>query len=134
MSLRNVLRVSLVLEWITIIFYVLLTYVLETSLPVQLQDYLKWEISQELTSSEAMELAFIIIDFVMYVISSVGLFFFKAWAKKMYIFIGVFFILSSIVSDPVVEHSLTYAVGSIQYICFGFILALLLFTNVYDDN
>lgn len=132
MDLKKALRVALIFEWITIIAYIFLTFTLESNLPIQLQDYLEWEANQELTTYELIALPFLVIALVIYLISSIGIFFFKLWAKKIYIFVSVFLVLSNIASSPTVEHSITYTIGNIQPICFGFILALLLFTNVYD--
>ena len=134
MCLKKVLRIAIVVEWATIILFIMVSKMLESSLPSQLQNYLLWETEQELTTIEFLFLIPMIIFILMYLISSIGLFLYKPWAKRLYIIIRAFGFFLLLFSGPYVDHGIAYAIGELESVTFGFILALLLFTNVYEDK
>jgi len=132
MSLKKTLRIAIIFEWISVILSLIASELLESRLPTQLQEYLQWEIEQDVLISELWLLIPLIAILLVGLIASVGLFLFKPWAKKLYIITGIvgFGILPFL--GPVVDHALTYTVGEFESVAFGFIVALLLFTKVYD--
>ena len=134
MSLKKILRIAIVVEWASVLFSVLASGILESHLPPQLQDYLLWEAEQEITTLEYWLLIPVIIIILMYLISSIGLFLYKPWAKRAYIITGIVGFVILPFTGPIVDHALAYTIADLRSVAFGFILALLLFTNVYENE
>ncbi|BCS96215.1 hypothetical protein DSLASN_18530 [Desulfoluna limicola] len=134
MSLKKILRMAIIFDWFTTILYVVVSEILESSLPSQLQDYLKWEANKELTITENLIFIPVILLLVVYLISSIGLFLYKPWAKQIYIVVAFLLVALVPFAGPTVDHALTSTIGEINNINFGFIFTLLIFTNAYKTD
>ncbi|MEW6984529.1 hypothetical protein AAD001_17950 [Colwelliaceae bacterium 6471] len=103
-------------------------------LPEPLQDYLVWEEEQEITGSESILFLLILPLFLMFFSSIVGLYFFKVWAKKIYIGSSLIMLFLTPFLGPTVEHAFVTALSSLESACFGFIFALLIFCDVVPSK
>ena len=132
MTLKKVLRTAIIVEWVSIFLGFFTSEILKSDLPAQLQDYLQW---QEAVEDPESNLFLILIFLLAYIISSIGIFLFKPWAKQAYLILNVVGLLVfPLLSIHTVEHALTDSILSIGVMTTGFILALLFFTNVYETD
>ena len=126
------LRVALVLQLISLCASLSIGSAFESHLPEQLQQYLALELERESTSIELYALFAGLPLVVAYFISAVGLFFLKKWAKWIYICSGILMYPLTVFSAPTVEHSLATVIGEFEPLSFGFVICILLYTNVLN--
>lgn len=134
MSIRLWLRIAVIIELVSIFGFIFIDTYLSNSLPSILQDYLNWKEVQHISSFEVGLLFLVLPLLLLYVISAIGLLFLKPWAKKIYIIANILMIVLSPFTGPTVEHAFTSTIGDVESMCFGFIVALLLFTDVLPQN
>lgn len=133
MELKKVLRAAIIAEWVISLLYLFATLNLETDLPVHVQEYIQWLDEVEVIATT--EIVVLILFIIAALITSIGLFFFKPWAKQTYLIITIIgYVISPLISPQVVEHGLTSSIGDILSLIPGFILALLFFTDVYKNG
>ena len=133
MKLKKVLRTAIIAEWVISLLYIFATLTLETDLPAHVQEYIQWLDEVEVIATT--EIVVLILFFIAALITSIGLFFFKPWAKQTYLTITIIgFVIGPLISTEVVEHGLASSIGDIHSLIPGFILALLFFTDVYKNN
>ena len=133
MKLKKVLRTAIIAEWVISLLYLFATLNLETDLPVHVQEYIQWIDEVEVIATT--EIVVLILFIIAALITSIGLFFFKPWAKQTYLIITIIgFLISPLIESQVIEHGLSSSIGDISNVITGFILALLYFTDVYKFN
>ena len=133
MKLKKVLRTAIIADWVTVLLYLFATITLETDLPAHLQEYNHWLNEVEIIATTEIVVTILLIIAVL--ITSIGLFFFKPWAKQTYLIITIIgFVINPLIYLPVVEHALSSSIADISSLIVGFILALLYFTDVYKNN
>ena len=133
MELKKVLRTAIIAEWVISLLYLFATLNLETDLPVHVQEYIQWLDEVEVIATT--EIVVLILFIIAALITSIGLFFFKPWAKQTFLIITIiWFVISPLIITQVVEHGLTSSIGDILSLIPGFILALLFFTDVYKNG
>jgi len=133
LELKKVLRAAIIAEWVISLLYLFATLNLETDLPVHVQEYIQWLDEVEVIATT--EIVVLILFIIAALITSIGLFFFKPWAKQTYLIITIIgYVISPLISPQVVEHGLTSTIGDILSLIPGFILALLFFTDVYKNG
>lgn len=103
-------------------------------MPAKLQEYLKWEAQQESLLDNSFFISVILVWLLVSLLSAIGLFFFKSWAKNVYIIVGILGYLFMPLLGVYVDSGISYTLGEIATGAFGFIVALLLFTNVCDSK
>ncbi len=119
MNLQKILRIAVVAAWILVIAYIPAskgaTWVTDVSVVVSL------------TAGPFL---------VAYIISTIGLFFFKPWAKWSYISLIAFTIVLGLFTGPISEHrpDMAKVIGVLNSITTIVILCLLLFTNVISKK
>ncbi len=133
MKLKKVLRTAIIAEWVISLLYLFATLNLETDLPAHVQEYIQWLDEVEVIATT--EIVVLILFIIAALITSIGLFFFKPWAKQTYLIITITgFVIGPLISTQVVEHGLASSIGDISSLIAGFILALLFFTDVYKNG
>ena len=133
MKLKKVLRTAIIAEWVIGLLYLFATITLETDLPAHLQEYILW--LDEVEVMATTEIVVTILLIIASLITSIGLFFFKPWAKQTFLIITIIgFVIGPLIVPQVVEHGLASGIGDISSLIVGFILALLYFTDVYKNN
>jgi hypothetical protein len=133
MKLKKVLRTAIIAEWVISLLYIFATLTLETDLPAHVQEYIQWLDEVEVIATT--EIVVLILFIIAALITSIGLFFFKPWAKQTYLIITITgFVIGPLISTQVVEHGLASSIGDIPSLIAGFILALLFFTDVYKNG
>lgn len=125
MSFKKVLRLAIVTKWLLVIFYIGTFSWFEKKLPEVLQEYLRWEMEQSLTNFEWMVSIVTLILLISLFVSSIGLFFFRRWAKRLFIVSSVVLLLPSFFLGPLVDHAVSYSIDNLVSVILGFILAIL---------
>lgn len=127
-------RAAIIIEWGSAILAVWVSELFISKLPLQLQEYLQWQSEQEFTDTENIIFYASMFLLLACLITSIGLYLFKPWAKQAYIFVRVVALTAIVAMGPVVDHAFPSAIDTISTVMFGFILALLLYTNVYKTE
>lgn len=118
-NLRRILRTVVVAEWLLMIAY------------TPASKGTTWVTDVNVVVSLTMDLCVVV-----YIISSIGLFFFKPWAKWAYISLFVFSIVLGLFTGPLSEHKpdMAKVIGGLNSITTIVILCMLLFTNVISKK
>ncbi len=130
MRTRTAFRIVVVAEWVVIVAGLVATFSLEGSLPPLLQEYLEWEANQPLITSDIVLLAVVLLPIPLCLISSIGLFFFKNWARWLYLACSLLIYSTSLFFGPTVEHGVAGVIDDLSVVLEGFILGLAFFGNV----
>ncbi len=114
------LRIAIVVEWLLLIAYTTVSYK-RTTWVTDVNVVVAW------TTGPCI---------LVYIISSVGLFFFKLWAKWSYISLFVFNTVLSFLTEPISvdRPDITKVIGVLYTITIIFILCMLLFTKVISKK
>ncbi len=129
MDMRKVLRVALVAEWALVLASLTLAITLERFLPAPLHDYLKAESERDLHASEMLVLLGLGVFFVGFLVSSIGLFALKGWARWLYLGAEVIGCVIMMFAGPSVGHAVSSAFESATTVVSGLILGLAFFTD-----
>ncbi|MBP1638137.1 MAG: hypothetical protein H6Q18_926 [Bacteroidetes bacterium] len=123
MTLKSVFRIVLISEWI---FLALNIYLVATiSLPEPLTAWIK----KEGTSFDYFQFA-IIIMIPLEFAASVGLFFFKEWARWLYLVVIIIENLLPSFTGPWVNPALAQTFGNLSILMTGIVIGLSFFTDV----
>jgi hypothetical protein len=131
---QQALRAAILCEWGLIIIAVILSFTLESSLPPQLREWLAHESGQGLSKSYLINAGVGVIIIGSAIISSIGLFFFRNWAKWVYLVSTVSGYVLLPFTGPTVEHAVTDTADELSIIVCGMILALAFFTDVVQGK
>lgn len=127
----TVFRSAIVCEWLLVVAGLILSDVLQGSLPGQLQEYLEWEYAKDIAPRVWIFLIYMPIYFVAYIVGSVGLLMLKPWAKWLYMVAVIdAYVVPAFLPYPVVEHAITSLVYDAEAILSGFIIGVAFFSNV----
>ena len=133
-SSRLALRSSMVFLWLTSVLSVALSFHLESALHPLLQDYLQVEYASATTRRDET------LDYVggatatLFLIASIGIFFYKTWAKLPFIITAVVGYLVTPFYGPFVETGLVVTLDHLSVMCEGAAIALILFTDVLQKE
>jgi len=137
-ALRLGIAVEVLVPFLTMIWIII--FYTDSSLHPLLQEYQAWESTQKDLffigdNGHWSVLALISIMIIMYLIACIGLFIGNAWAKPIYISLFVIYnILFLFATYPMVDSNVGYMLDSYSIAAGGFVLALLLFTDVPLDK
>ncbi len=134
MDLRKRLRIAVVVQWFLIIVSIPVTRILDAYLPIQLRNYKLWVNEQGYNNVEFAIMLVATIVCVVHIISSIGLFFLKPWAKWYYCTCIALFLIISLFLRPTVEHALTNPIGGVSSMASGVVLYMIFFTNVISKK
>jgi len=134
MKLEKTLKIFVIISWICSILYVISSIILESSLPTNLQNYLRNEVLRERTEFDLILDMIMIILMLWYIISTIGLYLTKNWTKISYTIACISIFILTLFFDPIVDHAISAVISSINSVIMGMILGLLYFTNVFKNN
>ena len=127
----KVFRSVIVCEWVLVVAGIVLSDVMEASLPLQLQEYLELQYSKDLSPNVWMVLFFTPLYLAGYIVGSIGLFLLKPWAKWLYLAAIIDnYIATLLFAEPTVDHALTSYVYDMGAVLAGFIIGVAFFTDV----
>ena len=128
------LKILIITEWFLVIAAVILSFSLENTLPPLLGEWLDSEEERDLTTIEMITLLTFIPEVIAWIIASIGLFFRKMWAVRLYIGTWILLLFTSLFSGPAVEPPLTSVIGDCATLLGGIIIGIILFTDAIPQR
>jgi hypothetical protein len=130
---RRALKASIVVQWILIAAAVVFGFYEEGNLPETLRSYISEQDNMPITRTEIVVLCLAIPLLIGEIISSVGIYRLKSWARTPYVACSVlitfvFLFLGPVVTPPI-EGTLQYLANAIE----GFVIALMYFSAVRES-
>jgi len=142
MKLTTLFRASLIASFLIGILSVASMFLTVPLLPPELQSYLENEdailsLTENLSPAVLKSMLVAAIGIVLAILIgtvtiTVGLYFWRRWARSLYLITTILFLLSSIFLGPVVLSGPTEFLYGIGYMLTGFILALAYFSPVAE--
>jgi len=129
MNARKALRIAIAAEWALVAAGLTLAIALERFLPAPLQDFLKAESERDLQTPEILVLIGLGVFFVAFLVSSIGLFALKGWARWLYLGAEVLGCVMMMFAGPSVGHAVSSAFESAATAVSGLILGIAFFTD-----
>ncbi|HEY8900619.1 MAG TPA: hypothetical protein VIM61_09425 [Chthoniobacterales bacterium] len=128
MSLATILRISLIASMILAVVGSLIDMAFPSLLSPFLQEHLKKQMEAEFSSKDIIFAILAIPLCILLLASYIGLFFWKNWARYLYLVLGVIaYFLSPFLGDQVYS-GVAFTLYDLSTAIFGFILALLFFS------
>lgn len=127
------IKMLVLLQFFLIFATLLLSSLFESSLSPILLEYLDEELESEITGFDWIILIVATIIISAHVASLIGLYKFKYWARKLFIYTTVGLTLITFFMGPYVAHAIPSTMDSIAVMVGGMILSLLLFSNRYAE-
>ena len=129
MRSSTVLRICVVLEWAFVGVAVALSFLLESSLPAPLRDWLAADAEADLAPHEAALLVAMILAMVCVLVGSIGLLFLKRWAAWLYLISVIIGYALFPFMGPSVAHGVADVVGDLATLLSGLIIGLAFFSD-----
>jgi len=130
---NRALRISIVVQWILIAAAVFFGFYEEGNLPEALRSYISEQDNKSISLTEMVVLGSSAILLIGLIISSVGIYRLKSWARTPYVACSllitfVFLFLGPVVTPPI-EGTLQYLANGIE----GFAIALMYFSSAREN-
>lgn len=126
-------RLFLVINWLLVLAYIVVSITTESLLPPEIQSYLDAQLNTPITLFEIVLLIIGVVYFIFCIVLSVGLFLFKKWAKAILLPSSVLSLLLFLLvfnTKPVIETGWASFIGDILSLFEGIILALVYFSPI----
>ncbi len=133
MSIIKILKVTIILQWLFIILSVISGFIEESYLPKLL---LKWVEEDDLNIENnfiLLPMLLLLILFFLYIISSIGVFRLKQWAKKPYTLSNIMLGVIIISFGSGVYTPLAVAFDYYSTLSIGFTMALIYYTPAKNE-
>ncbi len=130
---NRALRISIVVQWILIVGAVVFGFYEEGNLPEALRSYISEQDNKSFSLTEIVTLGSSTILLIGLIISSIGVYRLKSWARTPYVACSllitfVFLFLGPVVTPPI-EGTLQYLANGIE----GFAIALMYFSSAHES-
>ena len=134
MTEKTLFRAILVSLLITLIISILAAFYLENTLPFEIQEYLKRIDEQDnpLSQTVSIILALILI-FLVLPISMLGLWFFKLWARKLYILTFILFFFFYPFIGPFIQNSWEALFGDLATMLEGALIVMMYTGTIAEE-
>jgi len=123
------LKISIIVQWVLIAAAVVIGLFEEHSLPEALRSYIVEQDNKPLSQSEMILFGTGLFLVLGLIISSIGIYFLKTWARTLYVVCSVLgavaFLFFGPVVTPPIEGTLQYMANALE----GFTIALLFFSS-----
>ena len=131
---RTALRIAILISWLSLILGVLGSYALESDLPVHLQQYLAWDLEQDMSQLELILLVVGLVFLVGAFIGSVGMFVFRVWGRNLYVLSIIVILALTPFFGPTVENAYESFFSELETLSDGLILGILFFTDAISTK
>jgi len=131
---KFMLRIALLLGWTSSIAYLLLSDSFNSQYPTEIQQHLLNSIQEETSFGTLVVFTVGVPLFLASIVASLGLFFYKRWALKLYVVSSLVLTLLTIGLGPRINHGFFTALNDISYLTVGFIIAIICFTDALDPS
>jgi len=125
-------RALVILEWLFIIAWIILSTMLEKQLPIELKQWI--EIESESSTNDAIILFGGLPLLVASIVGSIGLYRLRKWGAWTYLISIILGYALYPFAGPSVEHVVAELVGEIAVIISGMIVAIAFFTDVLNTK
>jgi hypothetical protein len=129
MRSATVLRICVVLEWVFLGVAIALSFLLESSLPAPLRDWLAAEAEADLAPQEVALLIVMIPLLLSALVGSIGLLFLKRWGAWLYLISTIIGYALFPFTGPTVEHAVADAFDEVAILLSGLIIGLAFFSD-----
>lgn len=120
----DILRFSIVIEWVLTGMYIVSVFALESQLPIPLQHWISSQYEQ--ASGGAAFAAILSIPLIAaYIAGSIALFLLKRWGVWLYVCSIIVGTLMVLTQGPVVEHALASTLGDMAGLATGFVFGVI---------
>ena len=123
-------RLLIVVNWLLVVAYVVVSITTESLLPSELRSYLDAQLNAPITTSDIMLFAVVFIYFISYIAVSIGVFLFKKWAKTLLLPSIAIASILLIIGGPYIETGLASFCSYFLNLIEGIILALVYFSPI----
>jgi hypothetical protein len=130
--LTRLFRGALIAEWILALSAAVVAIATQPLLPPELRAYLDGQADAPLNGRDLLEIAIGIIFLGLAASSTVGLFLFKRWARRLFVALTVTGFIPIVVLGPTVETGAATALAEMATLLSGIILALIYGSPVRD--
>jgi hypothetical protein len=133
--MKRIFRFLIVLNWVTAIAGVIVSFATQKYLPIELMHYLEARRHQAITQFRMAVFLFDVVFLIVCIIDSIGLFLFRRWAKTLLVPLYVVAILMIPTNDVYIQTGWTKMMFSIGSVIGGMIVSLVFFsplTEVFD--
>lgn len=127
---KQALRAAVVAEWVMTMLSVVLSDVLQNSLPEPLSHWSQHTIEIEYPVFKNIFLFFSISVLILSITASVGLFKLKMWARSLYLTTVLIGYLLTFFLGPTIEPAITSTISDLSDLLSGIIIGLAFFSNV----
>jgi len=130
------LKILIAVQFVALILLIMaLIYPIDSLLDPLLQEYLLQQETLEEDTSIALLIfwVFVLILVLINLIALISLLFKKIWAKKAYIYTTFLFLPMTLFLGATVDHAIVSTLDDIMMFTEGMIVALLLYTNIYEE-
>ena len=134
MNARKALRFAIVVLWLSVAIGLLISYPLESDLPSHLQQYITWDMEQDLSQWQFALMIFGLLLVVAIFVGSIGLFVFRAWARNLFVISWGALLLISPFLGPTVSHCFVSFFSHLGTLSAGIILGIVFFTDAIKPN
>jgi hypothetical protein len=128
MHKETVLRVAVVAEWVVIIIAVVASFIFIETLPEPLLEYVNRDAPLQLID---MINAVVLVATIT---ASVGLYFFKRWARPIYTASTIWLCVSTVFGNPNIEPPIVSALEEISLLIAGFLIGMSYFAGISRFN
>lgn len=129
------LKILISVQFVTLILLIVaIIYPVDSFLDPLLQEYLSQQKILDENTSIVMLVFWILILILALInlVALISLFFKKIWAKKAYIYTTFLFLPITLFLGATVDHAITSTLDDIMIFTSGMLVALLLYTDVYE--
>ena len=130
LSASLTLRVLIVVEWLLVVILIVSVFVFELPLPTELEQYVDREAEKPLSRSDWLWSISAMIVLLVSLLASIGLWFFRSWARPTYATAVLGNIALSALDEPLVAHPFVVVFSDLSLIVVGAIVALAYFGRI----
>jgi hypothetical protein len=117
------------LDLALLVAYLFSTFLLESYLPQELQNYLAIELESEFSPIEGLVLLVMLPLLVIHIASLIGFIRTKLWAPRYFVYSSIGLFLCVLFIGPYVDHAVAAVIGDLSTLVMGAILAMLYATD-----
>jgi len=132
MNLEKLIRSSLIIQWVLIALFIIITFIEAINLPPLLEEYVRLKENENQSSVEMIGTILMIISLLIYLISSIGVFNFKKWSRSLYLWSYILGIFAIPFWGITIMTPYSYVIGEVMTLFIGITLAILYFSEVKE--
>ena len=133
MNLKTIFRIAVITEWVLIVLALVARVVFRQDLPPLAQQYEAERQARDLTVHETVCLWGASLLLPVSIASSVGLLFFKRWARPLYFAVSLIFPILLLYEGPALAVPISTVIDKLSLIDSGFIIGVMWFSALASE-